>query len=71
MPLLELVRDPGLLEIMTKVLVTGQRVERRLKLAAAQEHIFEVLAVPSWPFYPRRARDPARCNRTGAAGTSP
>ena len=46
MPLLELVRDPGLLEIMTKVLVTGQRVERRLKLPAAQEHTFEVLAGP-------------------------
>jgi len=46
MPLLELVRDPGLLEIMTKVLVTGQRVERRLKLPAAHEHIFEVLAGP-------------------------
>jgi len=46
MPLLELMRDPGLLEIMTKVLVTGQRVERRLKLPAAQEHTFEVLAGP-------------------------
>jgi len=46
MPLVELVRDPGLLEIMTKVLVTGQRVERRLKLPAAQEHTFEILAGP-------------------------
>ena len=46
MALLELVRDPGLLEIMTKVLVTGQRVERRLILPAARDHVFEVLAGP-------------------------
>lgn len=46
MPLLELVRDPGLLEIMTKVLATGQRLERRLTVAAAREHTFEVLAGP-------------------------
>ena len=45
-PLLELVRDPGLLEIMTKVLATGQRVERHLVLPAAREHSFEVLAGP-------------------------
>jgi two-component system phosphate regulon sensor histidine kinase PhoR len=43
-PLLDLVRDPGLLEIMTHVLATGERVERRLTLAAA--HSFEVLAGP-------------------------
>jgi two-component system phosphate regulon sensor histidine kinase PhoR len=42
----ELVRDPGLLEIMTKVLATGQRVERRLTLAAAAGHSFDVLAGP-------------------------
>jgi two-component system, OmpR family, phosphate regulon sensor histidine kinase PhoR len=46
MPLLELVRNPGLLEIMTKVLETGQRVERRLILPAARDHTFEVLAGP-------------------------
>jgi len=46
MPLLELVRNPGLLEIMTKVLATGERVERRLRLPAAHEHTFEVLAGP-------------------------
>jgi len=46
MPLVELVRDPGLLEIMSKVLATGERVERRLTLPAAQEHTFEVLAGP-------------------------
>jgi two-component system phosphate regulon sensor histidine kinase PhoR len=42
----ELVRDPGLLEIMTKVLATGERVERRLTLAAAAGHSFDVLAGP-------------------------
>ena len=63
MPLLELVRNPGLLEIMTKVLVTGQRVERRLKLPAAQEHTFEVLAGP--------LAGPRRAARSPSCTTSP
>ena len=46
MQLLELVRDPALIEIMTDVLATGERVERRLTLAAADQHSFEVLAGP-------------------------
>ncbi|MGA2213795.1 MAG: ATP-binding protein [Bryobacteraceae bacterium] len=46
MPLAELVRDPGLRQIMTTVLDTGERVERRLTLAAASAHSFEVLAGP-------------------------
>jgi two-component system phosphate regulon sensor histidine kinase PhoR len=46
MPLLELVRDPGLLDIMTKVLATGERLERRLTLPGAEAHSFEVLAGP-------------------------
>jgi two-component system phosphate regulon sensor histidine kinase PhoR len=46
MPLAELVRDPGLREIMTTVLATGQRVEQRLTLPAAGAHSFEVLAGP-------------------------
>jgi two-component system, OmpR family, phosphate regulon sensor histidine kinase PhoR len=45
-PLAELVRDPGLREIMTTVLATGERVERRLTLPAADAHSFEVLAGP-------------------------
>jgi two-component system phosphate regulon sensor histidine kinase PhoR len=45
-PLLELVRDPSLLEIMTSVLSTGERVELRLTLPAAEGHSFEVLAGP-------------------------
>jgi two-component system phosphate regulon sensor histidine kinase PhoR len=46
MQLLELVRDPALIEIMHDVLATGERVERRLTLAATQQHSFEVLAGP-------------------------
>ena len=46
MQLLELVRDPALIEIMTDVLSTGERVERRLTLSAADQHSFEVLAGP-------------------------
>ena len=45
-PLLDVVRDPGLLEIMTHVLATGEQVERRLLLPAAEAHSFEVLAGP-------------------------
>jgi two-component system, OmpR family, phosphate regulon sensor histidine kinase PhoR len=46
MQLLELVRDPALIEIVTDVLNSGERVERRLTLAAAEQHSFEVLAGP-------------------------
>jgi two-component system phosphate regulon sensor histidine kinase PhoR len=45
-PLLELVRDPGLLDILSKVLTAGERMERRLTLPAAEDHTFEVLAGP-------------------------
>jgi two-component system phosphate regulon sensor histidine kinase PhoR len=46
MPLLELVRDPGLREIMTTVISSGERVERRLTLPGAGTRSFEVLAGP-------------------------
>jgi two-component system phosphate regulon sensor histidine kinase PhoR len=46
MQLVELVRDPTLIEIMMDVLATGERVEHRLTLAAADQHSFEVLAGP-------------------------
>ena len=46
MPLLELVRDPGLREIMTGVIATGERVEQRLTLAGTGTRSFEVLAGP-------------------------
>ena len=45
-PLVELVRDPGLREIITGVLSTGERSEHRLTLPAAADHTFEVLAGP-------------------------
>jgi len=40
------VRDPALIEIMTDVLASGERMERRLTLPAADQHSFEVLAGP-------------------------
>jgi two-component system, OmpR family, phosphate regulon sensor histidine kinase PhoR len=46
MQLVELVRDPALIEIVTEVLSTGERVERRLTLAAAEQHSFDVLGGP-------------------------
>ena len=42
----ELVRDPGLLEIMNTVLLTRQQLERRLTLAPAAGHSFDVVAGP-------------------------
>jgi two-component system phosphate regulon sensor histidine kinase PhoR len=42
----ELVRDPGVLEIMTSVLASGKRLDRRLTLTAAPGHSFDVLAGP-------------------------
>jgi two-component system phosphate regulon sensor histidine kinase PhoR len=41
LPLLELVRDPGLREIMTTVIGSGERVERRLTLPGAGARSFE------------------------------
>jgi len=45
-PLLELVRDPGLREIMTRVIASGERVEQRLTLPGAGSRSFQVLAGP-------------------------
>lgn len=44
--LLELVRDPALIEILTRALATGGRVEKRITLLSAADHSFEVLAGP-------------------------
>lgn len=44
--LVDLVRDPALLEIMTSVLASGQPAERKLKLAGSEERCFQVLAGP-------------------------
>ena len=45
-PLTDFVRDPGLLEIMARVLHQGGPVEQRLTLASTEAHSFEVLASP-------------------------
>ncbi len=45
-PVLELVRDPVFLDMLTTVLVTGDTRRRRLALAAAEGHTFEVQAAP-------------------------
>src|SRR5579871_2946024 len=45
-PLMQLVRDPGLHEIIGQVLATGERTETRLTLRAAEGHTFEILAGP-------------------------
>jgi len=44
--LLELVRDPALIEILAQALATGGRVEKRITLLSAADHSFEVLAGP-------------------------
>jgi len=54
-PLLELIRDPALMEIMTSVIDMGERVERRLTLAGAESRSFEVLAGPLTGPAPRGA----------------
>jgi len=46
MPLVELVRDPALIEIVSSVLTSGERLERNIILPAAEGHSFEVLAGP-------------------------
>jgi two-component system phosphate regulon sensor histidine kinase PhoR len=46
LPLLELVRDPDLLDTLTQVLVTGQAAKRRLELSTAAGRAFEVQVAP-------------------------
>jgi two-component system phosphate regulon sensor histidine kinase PhoR len=46
LPLLELVRDPGLLDLLKGVLVSGKAVTQRLELAAAAGRSFEIQASP-------------------------
>jgi len=45
-PLLEVVRDAGLLDMLSQVLVSETPVKRRLLLPAAKGHSFEVQAAP-------------------------
>jgi two-component system phosphate regulon sensor histidine kinase PhoR len=46
LPLLEIVRDPELLDMLTRVLVSGESLRRRLQLPAAESRTFEVQAAP-------------------------
>jgi len=45
-PLVDLVRDPGLREMLVRVLATGEGRTERLQLSAAQGRVFEVHAAP-------------------------
>ncbi len=45
-PLLDLVRDPGLIDMLTQVLASGQSVKQRLQLPAAEARVFEAQATP-------------------------
>ncbi len=53
-PVVQLVRDPAFLDLLTRALATGQSVKHRLQLAAAGGRVFEVQAAPL-TVVPRRA----------------
>ncbi|MGA2433686.1 MAG: ATP-binding protein [Bryobacteraceae bacterium] len=46
LPVLELVRDPAFLDMLSRVLVTHETLKQRLQLAAADGRSFEVQAAP-------------------------
>jgi two-component system phosphate regulon sensor histidine kinase PhoR len=46
LPLLDLVRDPGLLDMLSHVLASGESEKQRLELAAAAGRTFQVQAAP-------------------------
>jgi two-component system phosphate regulon sensor histidine kinase PhoR len=46
LPLVDLIRDPELREILARVLAGGESVKRRLQLPAVADRIFEVQAAP-------------------------
>ncbi len=46
LPLLELVRDPGLMDMLNRVLASGEPLKQRLQLPAAEGRLFEVQAAP-------------------------
>jgi two-component system phosphate regulon sensor histidine kinase PhoR len=45
-PLVDIVRDPGLREILSRVLATAETLKQRLQLPAAEGRAFEVQAAP-------------------------
>jgi two-component system phosphate regulon sensor histidine kinase PhoR len=46
LPVLELVRDPGFLDMLGRVLVTHESIKQRMQLAAAEGRSYEVQAAP-------------------------
>jgi len=46
LPVLELVRDPALLELLSRTLVTGASVKDRLQIPVAEGHSYEVQTTP-------------------------
>ncbi len=46
LPVLELVRDPALLDLLSRALAANQTIQQRLQLAAAGSRSFEVQAAP-------------------------
>ncbi len=46
LPVLELMRDPSFLELLSRILVSGEPRQQRLQLAAAEGHSFRVQASP-------------------------
>ncbi|MGE5489503.1 MAG: ATP-binding protein [bacterium] len=49
LPVLELVRDPGFIDLLTRVMVTGETACARMQLAAAEGRWFEVQCAPLAP----------------------
>jgi len=49
LPVLELVRDPGFIDLLTRVMVTGETVRERMQLAAADGRWFDVQCAPLAP----------------------
>ena len=72
LPLVEVVRDSELLDLMKQVLATGEPSRKRLTLLAASGRVFDAQAAPArGPRPNRRHRYSARRNRDRAPGARP
>lgn len=49
LPVLELVRDPGFIDLLTRAMVTGETARERMQLAAADGRWFDVQCAPLAP----------------------
>jgi len=45
-PLLKVLRDPGLFQVLQRVVASGETIRNRLKIGASEERSFEVYATP-------------------------